>query len=327
MDLKEILEGCERAKQRIDKWSKWKKEISNNMKIENNKAKPVTNAKQELIESGIQVIDVGNLGYVALKGVYGDDEKPAKVARLTSSSEGKKFQHLIRHLMRNYHSTPIEFNIIELEIALPIFVERQWVRHRTATTNEVSGRYSELPCENWELIEEHCVYGPQGDSNRQGSSDIRLPSDIAQEIVRRYAKVQQDAKETYEWAVKQGLTLERARVILPLSTYTRKAWTTDLHNLFGFLKLRLDSHAQAEIRAYAEAVAELVKQNFPVLYQAFEDYRLNAIGFSAIELKYLKEKIYLNQIIEDIKNTPKLKGFGKTERVDFINKLEKWRKL
>jgi len=297
------------------------------MKTENNKAKPVNNAKQELIESGFQVIDVGNLGYVALKGVYGSDEKPAKVARLTSSSEGKKFRHLIRHLIRNYHSTPIEFNIMEFEVAMPIFVERQWIRHRMATTNEVSGRYSELPCENWELLEEFCVYGPQGNANRQGSSNIPLPPDIAKEIAQRYAKVQQDAKETYEWAVNQGLTLERARVILPLSTYTRKAWTTDLHNLFNFLQLRLDSHAQSEIREYAEAVATLVKQNFPELYQAFEDYRLNAIGFSAPELKYLKEKIYLNQIIEHIKDSPKLTGFGKTEVDDFIKKLEKWKKL
>lgn len=297
------------------------------MKTKNNKAKPVSNAKQELIESGIQVIDIGNLGYVALKGVYGDDEKPAKVARLTSSSEGKKFKNLIRHLIRNYHSTPIEFNIMEFEVALPIFVERQWVRHRMATTNEVSGRYSELPCENWELIEEHCVYGPQGDANRQGSSNIPLPPDVSKEIVRRYAKVQKEAKEAYEFAVNKGLTLERARVILPLSTYTRKAWTTDLHNLFHFLRLRLDSHAQAEIRAYADAIAQLVRQNFPVLYQAFEDYRLNAIGFSGPELKYLKEKIYLNQIIKDIENSPKLKGFGKTETVDFVNKLRKWQLL
>lgn len=297
------------------------------MKTKNNKAIPTDKAKQNLVDNGFKVIEIHNHGYIALKGVYGDDSKPAEVARLTSSSKGKKFRNLIRHLIRNRHSTPIEFCGIEFEVALPIFVERQWVRHRMATTNEVSGRYSELPCETWDLLEEYCVYGPQGNANRQGSSDIPLPPDVAKEIARRYKKVQEDAINTYNWAVEQGLTLERARTILPLSIYTRKAWKTDLHNLFHFMQLRMDSHAQSEIREYAFAVAQLVKENFPELYQAFEDYRLNALCFSAPELKLIKKFIYLNQLIEHIEKEEPPENMGKTEYLDFIVKLKKWRNL
>ncbi len=300
------------------------------------KAPTLEKAKQELREKNIPLIEVDKFGYVALIGHYGSDDHICEVARLTSNSKSKDNESLIRYLMRNRHSSPFEFCDIELEVALPIFVERQWIRHRTGKTNEVSARYSELPGECFELPLNRLVHSPTGNSSRQGSG-LPFPPEEFEYFIERYNFSVQNAINTYSEFCTKDLAPEVARMHLPLSTYTRKRWKCDLHNLLHFLGLRIDGHAQKEIQNYANAVATFTKQLFPISYQAFEDYRMNAVTFSKQECQILR--IYLepyfkgdlNWLISSVNEEDFLKNIkedfqiklGKTELQEFKNKLKK----
>lgn len=300
------------------------------------KAPTLEKAKQELRERNIPLIEVDKFGYVALIGFYGSDEHICEVTRLTSNSKSKDNVSLIRYLMRHRHSSPFEFADIEFEVALPIGVERQWIRHRTAKTNEVSARYSELPGECWELPIERIVHSPTGFNNRQGSG-LPFPPEEFEYFLERYNFCVQNAVNTYSEFCTKDLAPEVARMHLPLATYTRKRWKCDLHNLLHFLGLRIDGHAQKEIQNYANAVATFTKQLFPISYQAFEDYRMNAVTFSKQECEilakylnnagpwavdYLSESVNDERFIEVLKEDLGIK-LGKTELQEFKNKLKK----
>lgn len=300
------------------------------------KAPTLEKAKQELKERNIPLIEVDKFGYVALIGHYGSDDHICEVARLTSNSKSKDNESLIRYLMRNRHSSPFEFADIEFEVALPIFVERQWIRHRTGKTNEISARYSELPGETWELPLERLVHSPTGGSSSRQGSGLPFNSDEHNWFLERYNFSVQNAVNTYSEFCTKDLAPEVARMHLPLSTYTRKRWKCDLHNLLHFLGLRIDGHAQKEIQNYANAVATFTKQLFPISYQAFEDYRMNAVTFSKQECEILRRYLnssgpwtvdYLIDSVnnEDFLNNLKKDGvkFGKTELQEFKNKLKK----
>jgi len=284
------------------------------------KARSLEEAKKNLRDDHYTVIDVDKHGYVALKGLYGHDGTPAEVARLTSSSEDKEIENLTRYLLRERHTTPFEFIDMDFEIACPIFVERQWIRHRTANTNEMSARYSELPCEIWEIPEDRIVGIPKGPgANRQGSGDL-LPEENRIAIRKIFEESQQRSVEEYKKLIELGLTLELARVVLPFGVYTRKEWKMDMHNLLHFIQLRTDSHAQKEIQNYANAVAFLVKENFPIIYKAFENYRLNAISFSEYEIELLG-KLVAGFDFE----TLDMSKLSKTEQRRFKEKYERIR--
>jgi thymidylate synthase (FAD) len=215
-------------------------------------------------------------GYVQLVDVMGGDQDIVDAARLSVSGENVKSvqsnEGLIRYLLRNRHTTPFEMVEFKFRCKMPIFVARQWVRHRTASLNEMSARYSELPAE---------FYVPEvGDIQEQATKNKQGRDDGAMDNAKYHQDLFQSEAEVgfvhYKNRLQDGMAREIARNNLPLSTYTVWVWKMDLHNLFHFLGLRAHPHAQMEIRVYAEAMCEMVKERCPIAYQAFEDYRLNA---------------------------------------------------
>jgi thymidylate synthase (FAD) len=213
----------------------------------------------------------------------GNDASIVQAARV-SYGQGTKTvsedRHLIRYLMRNWHTTPFEMVEFKFRVKVPIFVARQWLRHRTASVNEVSARYSEVKNEYWVPDE----YRGQSSTNKQGSSGETLtnltthPQEYSSEI----------AFDVYEGLLSKGVSRELARAHLPQSTFTEFYWKINLHNLFHFLRLRLDEHAQEEIREPAKMVFELIKPIVPDACQAFIDYRMNSISLSGPEIRAIK---------------------------------------
>jgi thymidylate synthase (FAD) len=246
-------------------------------------------ALEAMLFTALPVLDHG---FIRVVDYMGDDAAVVQAARVsygrgtrkTSEDEG-----LIRYLMRHYHSTPFEMCEIKYHVKLPIFVARQWIRHRTANVNEYSARYSIMDKDFYLPAPEHLA--AQSSNNRQGRGEV-LDADTATRVLNL---LRDDAEQTYghyeEMLDEEGIGLARelARMNLTLNTYTQWYWKTDLHNLFGFLRLRADSHAQYEIRAYAEAMLETVKAWVPLSYGAFSDYRLGAVTFSAKMMDVLKK--------------------------------------
>lgn len=226
-------------------------------------------------------------GCVALVDVMGDDSSVVQSARV-SYGKGTKTpsddRTLIRYLLRNYHTTPFEMVEFKFYCKMPIFVARQWIRHRTANVNEISGRYSEMkdefyvPDPSWVTI--------QDQSNRQGGSDDVVADSAGQSMGFRDEAT--DNFEFYSLRLSSGMRKELARINLPLSTYTEWYWKIDLHNLMHFLRLRLDSHAQREIRVYGEVMAEIIKRCCPLCWEAFEDYRLQAVILSRLDVEVIR---------------------------------------
>ena len=242
--------------------------------------------KNELLGKRIDCLDKG---FVRLIDVMGDDASIVQAARVSYGSGTKKVHEdrgLIRYLLRHAHTTPFEMVEFKFHVKLPIFVARQWIRHRTANVNEYSGRYSEMKDEFYTPAVQDIR--PQSVSNKQGRSDETLPDGMADQAAQAFKKGQDDAYAQYQEFLEQGIAREIARINLPVSNYTEWYWKIDLHNLFHFLRLRIDAHAQYEIRVFAEAIAELVKPFVPHAWEAFEDYILNAHRLTAPEIKVMK---------------------------------------
>jgi thymidylate synthase (FAD) len=240
--------------------------------------------KHELVGKKFDVLDKG---HVILLDFMGSDHEIAEAARVSygggtkSASDDRK---LIRYLVRHSHTSPLEMAEIKLHIHLPIFVERQFVRHRTANLNEISGRYSILPEETY--VPDKDRIAQQSTTNKQGSGEIIDP-ELAECFQNSLQDSYEKSFESYHWALNDGITRELARLALPLATYTTKIWKCDLHNTLHLLQLRLDEQAQDEIREYAKVIADIVKELFPITFEAFCDYRLEAVTFSRMELKYI----------------------------------------
>ena len=240
-------------------------------------------ALEDMLGTALPVLDNG---FVRVVDYMGDDAAIVQAARV-SYGEGTKTpsddRSLIRYLMRHRHSTPFEMCEIKFHVKLPIFVARQWIRHRTANVNEISARYSILPREFYVPKE---IYR-QAENNKQGSGDRVAP--VLETWFRDLFRVDaDDAFTLYEGMEKDGMARETARIGLPLSTYTEWYWKCDLHNLFHFLSLRADPHAQREIRVYADVILGIVRQWVPLAYRAFMDYRMNALTVSAQELSVIR---------------------------------------
>jgi thymidylate synthase (FAD) len=247
-------------------------------------------ARELLLEKFAEPIKVLDHGHVRLVDVMGDDARIEEVARLSYSGARKKSETrgLLRYLMRHRHTSPFEQATITLDIKLPIFVARQLVRHRTQSLNEVSGRYSVLPEEFYVPDTEQICY--QDANNKQGRARA-LDEDLARHAASNMRAMGQDGFKHYSWMLKQGISKETSRINLPLSTYTHWYATWDAHNLLHMLGLRLDSHAQWEIRVFAEAIAQIVKEWLPITWEAFEDYRMNAVTLSAQETGAVKHAL------------------------------------
>ena len=229
-------------------------------------------------------INVLDKGFVRGVDYLGDDAAIVQAARCSYGKGTKSVSEdrgLIRYLMRHRHTSPLEMVEFKFHCKMPIHVARQWVRHRMASLNEMSGRYSEMPNECY--VPELDRLQLQSKDNKQGSSDEQVEEAVY--IQGNMQEVQKKAFDVYQEHLESGLAREVARNDLPLSTYTEWYWKMDLHNLFHFLRLRLHSHAQYEIRQYANAIYELIKPIVPLACEAFEDYVLNAVTFSRQEME------------------------------------------
>ena len=236
-----------------------------------------------------QAMPVLDHGFVRVIDYMGDDGAVVQAARVSYGRGTRKVSEdagLIRYLMRHRHSTPFEMCEIKYHVKLPIFVARQWIRHRMANVNEYSARYSILDREFYIPAPEHLA--AQSASNRQGRGDV-LQGEEAEAVLRL---LRDDAALTYDHyaqmlnedgadPARQGLARELARMNLTLNTYTQWYWKSDLHNLLNFLSLRADAHAQYEIRVYAEAMLRTVEAWVPATFAAFQDYRMGAVTLSA----------------------------------------------
>ena len=234
-------------------------------------------------------------GFIRVIDYMGDDAAIVQAARVSYGAGTKHVQNdegLIRYLMRHWHSTPFEMCEVKLHVKLPVFVARQWIRHRTANVNEYSARYSILDREFYIPAPEQLA--AQSSVNNQGRGDVLgleesarvlgwLKSDAMQAYDHYEAMLSQDGQ--------QGLARELARMNLPMNIYTQWYWKTDLHNLFHFLRLRADAHAQYEIRVYAEAIARVTADWVPLAFRAFEDYRLGGITLSSRAIDCVKRML------------------------------------
>ncbi len=224
-------------------------------------------------------------GFVCLVDVMGEDSSIVQAARVSYGEGTKKpsdDRTLIRYLLRHRHTTPFEMAELKFLVRVPMDCWRQWIRHRTANVNEYSTRYSiaidsaqATPVDQWRS---------QAENNRQGSDEL-LPADVGGQLTASERELQEHARRVYQERLDLGVAREQARKDLPLATYTEAYWKVDLHNLLHFLALRMDSHAQLEIREYSATIGcQIVQPLFPMVWEAFEDYRLQASGLSRLEI-------------------------------------------
>lgn len=269
-----------------------------------------------LIDQEIKVLDQG---FVRLVDFMGSDDSIVEAARVSYGHGTKKRREdrgLIRYLMRHQHTTPFEMVEFKFHVKLPIFIARQWIRHRTANVNEYSGRYSVM--EDDFYIPKPEDIKQQSTTNRQGREEAEVDPAVRESFLAFLNTSNRHLYDEYLKAIDAGVARELARINLPLSLYTQWYWKIDLHNLFHFLKLRLDEHAQAEIREYAKAMSHFVKQVVPVAWEAFEDYQLNAQQFSSVELKLLLKNLKDFDQSEDALVDA---GLSKGEAREFLEKL------
>jgi len=285
--------------------SEQKKEIQE-QQSQSNSTKRVTSPELEkVLYEAIPVLDHG---FIRVIDYMGDDTSIVQSARVSYGKGTKKVstdEGLIRYLMRHWHSTPFEMCEIKYHVKLPIFIARQWIRHRTANVNEYSARYSILDKEFYIPAKEQL--SAQATNNRQGRGDL-ITGEQADEVlkilkddaVRTYDNYEKMLNERFDGTIidekKSGLARELARMNLTLNSYTQWYWKTDLLNLMNFLFLRGDSHAQYEIRAYAEKMLDTVKKWVPITHAAFLDYRVGAAHLSSKGLKIVKSMINGNKI-------------------------------
>lgn len=256
-------------------------------------ARIVVEAAEALLDQTIPVLDKG---FVRLVDYMGGDQRIVQAARVSYGAGTKTYRQdrgLIHYLIRNWHTSPVEQVQLTFHTKMPIFVARQWVRHRTARLNEISGRYSVMQDEFYLPGPDHvCV---QSESNKQGRGDA-LPPEEAAFVIGQMQEEQRAAYKNYQALLEKGVARELARANLPISLYTEWYWQIDLHNLFHFLHLRLDPHAQYEIRAYAEALATCAKAVAPLAYEAFEEHILGSMSFSREEARALDRLLAGEQI-------------------------------
>jgi thymidylate synthase (FAD) len=261
-------------------------------------------------------------GFVRVIDYMGDDAAIVQAARVSYGAGTKHVQNdegLIRYLMRHWHSTPFEMCEIKLHVKLPVFVARQWIRHRTANVNEYSARYSILDREFY--IPAPDALAAQSTVNNQGRGEV-LQGEEAARVLEWLKADAGRAFDHYEAMLsqaqpdgtpQQGLARELARMNLPMNTYTQWYWKTDLHNLLHFLRLRADAHAQYEIRVYAEAIADMVADWVPLAYAAFRDYRMGGVSLSAQAVDVLKRRLQGETVTQDIS------GMTKGEWREFVS--------
>lgn len=269
----------------------------------------VAPALEEMLYKPIPVLDHG---FIRVVDYMGDDSSIVQAARVSYGRGTKKSlqdKGLINYLMRHRHTTPFEMCDIKFHIKLPIFIARQWIRHRTASVNEYSARYSILSNEFY--VPERVNLSAQSTTNKQGRSDDELPDDVADKVL---ALIKEDSKKCYRHYIEMmneddqgniidentvGITRELARMNLTLNHYTEWYWKINLHNLLHFLALRADSHAQYEIRVYAQAMLDVVKAWVPYAYEAFVEHSMNGTNISRKGMEVIRQMIEGKEVSQE----------------------------
>jgi thymidylate synthase (FAD) len=255
----------------------------------NRTRRPVSPGAEEILGLYFPVLDHGFVSLVDYMGSDEDIERAARVSYGHGTRRRSQTRGLIRYLRRHKHTTPTEMVELKFHCCMPLFVARQWIRHRTANVNELSGRYSLIPM---------LFYTPPADQlqtqsrkNNQGRSGEPLPAELRAQAEQRWQTIRLAATEAYEWLTGHDVARELARIDLPLSTYTQWYWKIDLHNLLHFLTLRVDRHAQWEIRVFGEVMAGMLKRVAPLSYEAWIDYDVCGAHLSRAELDVLRSAI------------------------------------
>ena len=276
----------------------------------------VSPGMEKHLYTAIPVLDHGSVRVI---DYMGDDAAICQAARVSYGKGTKSVQNdegLIRYLMRHWHSTPFEMCEVKLHVKLPVFVARQWIRHRTANVNEYSARYSILDREFYIPAPEHLA--AQSVVNNQGRG-AALEGEEAARVLEILKTDANRAYDHYEAMISQdgqlGLARELARMNLPANIYTQWYWKVDLHNLLHFLRLRADAHAQYEIRVYADAICKVVADWVPFAYKAFEDYRMGGATMSATALDCVRRMLKGEEV------TQENSGMSKGEWREFIDTL------
>ena len=305
--------------------SEQKQEIADQQAQESVTKRVTSPELEKILYDAIPVLDHG---FVRVVDYMGDDTSIVQSARVSYGKGTKKVstdEGLIKYLMRHWHSTPFEMCEIKYHVKLPIFIARQWIRHRTANVNEYSARYSILDKEFYIPAKEQL--SAQSTINRQGRGDL-ITGDQADEVLnilkedatRTYDNYEKMLNERFDGTIidekKSGLARELARMNLTLNTYTQWYWKTDLLNLMNFLRLRADSHAQYEIRVYADIMLDTVKKWVPITYDAFMDYRVGGTEVSA------KGKIIIQKLIKGEEINLDDSGLSKREWNELMTTFE-----
>ena len=254
----------------------------------------------QIPEDAIKCLDKG---FVRLVDSMGGDDAIVQAARVSygkGTSKVSQDRGLIRYLMRHRHTTPFEMVEFKFHCKMPIFVARQWVRHRTANINEYSLRYSEARDEFYYPDPKHIQL--QSALNKQGRTG-KIPKKLTDEVIQYFKEISERSFEMYQELNEAGLARELIRAILPVNLYTEWYWKNDLHNLLHFISLRSDSHAQYEIRVFSDAMAESVQKVAPFAWEAYQDYVVQGMRFSRIEQSLLEKQLpprVVDDILEDV---------------------------
>lgn len=245
-------------------------------------------AADKILGGYFPVLDHGFISLVDYMGTDEDIERAARVSYGAGTRKVSETRGLIRYLRRHKHTTPTEMVELKFHCSMPIFVARQWIRHRTASVNEYSGRYSLMPLIFYEPKKGQFQF--QSKDNKQGREGNPL-DEMYIEALKRWGEVRRRTARDYNWLVEGDIARELSRIDLPLSTYTQWYWKIDLHNLMGFLTLRCDSHAQWEFQQFANIMAGMLKRLVPHSYEAWIDYQLQAETMSRMEMKAIRRLI------------------------------------
>lgn len=252
-------------------------------------ARIIVTEAEALLDQEIRVLDKG---FVRLVDYLGGDQRIVQAARVSYGAGTKSYRQdrgLIHYLMKNEHTSPFEQVVLTFHAKMPIFVARQWVRHRTARLNEVSGRYSIMKDDFY--VPDAGSLKVQSDSNKQARGDETLPPEVADRLLAELQEDQATLYRHYLGMIESGLAREVARTNLPLSLYTEWYWQMDLHNLLRFLRLRMHPHAQYEIREYAQAMAACARAVAPIAFEAFEEHVLGGVQLSRAECAEMARRL------------------------------------
>jgi thymidylate synthase (FAD) len=254
--------------------------------LQNNTKRTVSPGAEEILGLYFPVLDHGFVALIDYMGTDEDIERAARVSYGFGTRQRSQTRGLLRYLRRHRHTTPSEMVELKFHCCMPIFVARQWIRHRTANVNEMSGRYSLMPMLFYTPPDEQLQ--AQSAHNHQGRTGQPVPAGLRDQAKQRWQDGRAAAMSNYQWLTSHEVARELARIDLPLSTYTQWYWKIDLHNLLHFLTLRVDAHAQWEIQQYGQLMAGMLKRVAPLSYEAWIDYDVCGARLSRMELGALR---------------------------------------